>query len=389
MPAALSTLTVPNASQHVNNKFNVQMWFSYSSWWLILGILSSIGLGSGLHSGVLFLFPHIFKVCLAVESCGHTAFDVRDDVWLRGNTLHCEPLSLPLGGHTAAWGSPTPREVTALDLFCKVVYTGMIWGVGTAIGEVPPYLFSYMMQSQQPPPSEVTTTDTQSEAYPQHSTHSMGSSPESPLSSSTSQAVGTNGHGHSNGGAKNGNGTTHTSPVHASHALRRSDQSPASPTDLKADSQAEEPDTLLMQTLEVGIGAQPGAGSEGGSIFSSVEQWLSKAVNKHGFVMVVSLASFPNPLFDMCGLACGRCRMPFGTFFSATLIGKGVVKVCIQIGVLVVLFQEKSREAILEKLQLWLPNRVPVLSPDIPFGQAVSASVHSGITQFQVRTHLS
>lgn len=34
-------------------------WFV--SWWLGLGVLSSIGLGSGLHSGILFLFPHIAK----------------------------------------------------------------------------------------------------------------------------------------------------------------------------------------------------------------------------------------------------------------------------------------------------------------------------------------
>ena len=35
-------------------------WFA--AWWLGLGVLSSIGLGSGLHSGILFLFPHIAKV---------------------------------------------------------------------------------------------------------------------------------------------------------------------------------------------------------------------------------------------------------------------------------------------------------------------------------------
>lgn len=31
-------------------------------WWVGLGVLSSIGLGTGLHSGMLFLFPHILKV---------------------------------------------------------------------------------------------------------------------------------------------------------------------------------------------------------------------------------------------------------------------------------------------------------------------------------------
>jgi hypothetical protein len=39
-------------------------------WWVGLGVLSSVGLGTGMHSGVLFLFPHISNVVLAAEECG-------------------------------------------------------------------------------------------------------------------------------------------------------------------------------------------------------------------------------------------------------------------------------------------------------------------------------
>lgn len=39
-------------------------WTLYTTWWLGLGVLSSIGLGTGMHSGLLFLFPHMLKVCL-------------------------------------------------------------------------------------------------------------------------------------------------------------------------------------------------------------------------------------------------------------------------------------------------------------------------------------
>lgn len=338
---------------------------------------------------MLFLFPHIFRVCLAVESCGHTSFDVRDDVWLRGNNLHCEPRSQPLelstlGSTSASLTSRAP--VTTLDLFCKVIYTGMIWGAGTAIGEVPPYLFSYMMQTQQqqqeqkPAPSseEVTTTttdhsDTATTNGHSSSEHSTGSLPEAPLPHSELRSRGTNGQTSGVSAAPNGSGH------------RRSEQKPASTTALKAGSKAEAPEALLMKTLQVGMGAQPGLEPEAGSLFTSIEGWLSNAVNKHGFLMVASLASFPNPLFDMCGLACGRCRMPFATFFSATVLGKGIVKVCIQTGFLVAVFQQQSREAILERLRVLLPNPVPLLSPDAPLGQSLSESVYSGITQFQVR----
>ena len=39
-----------------------EVWLAYVVWWVGLGVLSSIGLGTGMHSGLLFLFPHILKV---------------------------------------------------------------------------------------------------------------------------------------------------------------------------------------------------------------------------------------------------------------------------------------------------------------------------------------
>jgi hypothetical protein len=40
----------------------MQEWTLYVVWWVGLGVLSSIGLGTGMHSGLLFLFPHMLKV---------------------------------------------------------------------------------------------------------------------------------------------------------------------------------------------------------------------------------------------------------------------------------------------------------------------------------------
>ena len=50
-------------------------------WWVGLGILSSIGLGTGMQTGIMFLFPHILKV-------GEGGASLR--VWGRGplTTLH-------------------------------------------------------------------------------------------------------------------------------------------------------------------------------------------------------------------------------------------------------------------------------------------------------------
>lgn len=37
-------------------------------WWVGLGTVSSVGLGCGFQTGVLFLFPHIMKVKSALDT---------------------------------------------------------------------------------------------------------------------------------------------------------------------------------------------------------------------------------------------------------------------------------------------------------------------------------
>ncbi|KAF9581179.1 Vacuolar membrane protease, partial [Lunasporangiospora selenospora] len=69
------------------------IWYGY---WTLLGVASSVGLGTGLHTFILFLGPHIVEVTLAAHNCGNTDFDVRGD-------------------HR------------------------FFWGFGTALGELPPY----------------------------------------------------------------------------------------------------------------------------------------------------------------------------------------------------------------------------------------------------------
>jgi hypothetical protein len=47
---------------HRTRHHALQEWTLYTTWWVALGVLSSIGLGTGMHSGLLFLFPHMLKV---------------------------------------------------------------------------------------------------------------------------------------------------------------------------------------------------------------------------------------------------------------------------------------------------------------------------------------
>ena len=78
---------------------------------------------------------------------------------------------------------------------------------------------------------------------------------------------------------------------------------------------------------------------------------------KNGFVGILLLASWPNAAFDMCGMACGWLEMPFWTFFGATLLGKGLVKVTLQSAACIALFGPALFQFLLERVvpQLALP----------------------------------
>lgn len=101
----------------------------YVIWWVGLGILSSIGLGSGLQSGVLFLFPHIIKVSLAAQTCKTLDFESATDMWFRSppSLFKCPPIS----------ENSTP--VTFWGIWSKIILVCFLQSAGTAIGEIPPY----------------------------------------------------------------------------------------------------------------------------------------------------------------------------------------------------------------------------------------------------------
>lgn len=95
-------------------------------YWMILGILSSVGLGSGLHTFVLYLGPHIAKVTLAAYECGTLQFPEPP----YPGEIKC-PETLPPGS-----------SVDILSIMAKVRLEAFMWGLGTAIGELPPYFMA-------------------------------------------------------------------------------------------------------------------------------------------------------------------------------------------------------------------------------------------------------
>jgi membrane protein YqaA with SNARE-associated domain len=90
-------------------------------WWLLLGILSSIGFGSGLHSGIMFLWPFVMQTILTTETCNSTDFI----------STYNHPCALQCAGNGT--GS------SFFGKLLKVLPAAIVWGIGTALGELPPY----------------------------------------------------------------------------------------------------------------------------------------------------------------------------------------------------------------------------------------------------------
>lgn len=91
--------------------------------WILLGIASSVGFGFGMHTFVLFLAPHIAAVTMAAHSCRSLNFP--------------EP---PYPNEISCPEHVDIEEVTFLRILQKVGLESFMWGLGTAIGELPPYL---------------------------------------------------------------------------------------------------------------------------------------------------------------------------------------------------------------------------------------------------------
>jgi len=99
------------------------VWWLY---WVGLGVLSSVGLGTGLHTFVLYLGPHIAAVTMAAYECGALNFPEPP----YPDQIVCPTENDPL------WA------VGILNIMRKVRVEAMLWGAGTALGELPPYFMA-------------------------------------------------------------------------------------------------------------------------------------------------------------------------------------------------------------------------------------------------------
>jgi len=113
-------------SQFIHDSKGQILWGLY---WIWLGILSSVGLGTGLHTFLLFLGPFIAKVTLAAYECGTTDFP---------SPPYPDEIVCPKGTDSDV----SAMKITLWHIVSKVRFPAFCWGAGTALGELPPYFMA-------------------------------------------------------------------------------------------------------------------------------------------------------------------------------------------------------------------------------------------------------
>ena len=131
----------------------IQSWEGYLAWcgwWVGLGILSSVGLGTGLHTFLLYLGPHIAAVTMAAYECNSLEFPQPP----YPAQILCPEGQANVTGAEAEDVVASAVTVTVWAILAKVRVEAFCWGAGTAIGELPPYFMARAARLSGSEPSE-------------------------------------------------------------------------------------------------------------------------------------------------------------------------------------------------------------------------------------------
>jgi len=118
---------------HQRNIQAIESLLLWTVYWLGLGIASSIGLGTGLHTFLLYLGPFIAQVTLAAYECGSIKFP---------RPPYPNEIICPLSNETILTDFLETGPISFWKILWKVKLEAFSWGLGTALGELPPYFMA-------------------------------------------------------------------------------------------------------------------------------------------------------------------------------------------------------------------------------------------------------
>lgn len=290
----------------------------FAMYWIILGILSSVGVGSGFHTFILYLAPHVLRVAgtairlssvnFSAQILGYFSIPASYDVEALAQAI--EPTYAPdawkliinADGSSLANGD----EVSIIGIYQKVAWPCFLWGLGTAIGELPPYFVARASSAAGKSLDEITMV---LELKKQKIINEEEDKEEEDKDQSEKKKK------------KKDNVNDSKS---ATFSRKRSRSNNVIVDDAHAEAHSRLTFVQRMQVIVYDL------------------------IQRYGFAAVLIAASIPNPLFDLAGITCGHFQVPFVTFFSATMIGKSLIKVTLQ--ALFLILAAKRGESFLKSL---------------------------------------
>ena len=114
--------------------------------WLILGILSSIGFGTGLQTGLLFVMPKVIEVAKSVslnynnQAYNNDSYQAYNNASYQicSNTCYQDYSNQSNYNNKTDSGSNDIQSLFYYTYF-ECIWFVFIWGIGSALGELPPY----------------------------------------------------------------------------------------------------------------------------------------------------------------------------------------------------------------------------------------------------------
>ncbi|WOL20377.1 vacuole membrane protein KMS1-like isoform X2 [Canna indica] len=141
---SLGLFLVNGDGSHEKHVQELLRYARFGLWWVALGVASSIGLGSGLHTFVLYLGPHIAFFTIKAMKCGRV--DLKNAPY---DTIQLEGAPSWLEKDCSEFGPPLyqsfPGSLVRVPIRSILPYVqleAILWGLGTALGELPPYFIS-------------------------------------------------------------------------------------------------------------------------------------------------------------------------------------------------------------------------------------------------------
>nr|GMD77363.1 vacuole membrane protein KMS1 [Ipomoea batatas] len=155
-------LTTDSANEKMEE---VLEYVQFRVWWIALGVASSIGLGSGLHTFVLYLGPHIALFTIKAVKCGRV--DIKSAPY---DTIQLKRKPSWLGKDCSQFGPPlfsssNGTQVPLSSILPYVQLEAILWGLGTALGELPPYFISRAASISGSSMDELDTSSTENDGH--------------------------------------------------------------------------------------------------------------------------------------------------------------------------------------------------------------------------------